>query len=113
MLPKEPYKRIPVILLYAAAIFVGALIIDVVRRGIFWVLHFKPLLQKLDKLLEKLFGDKKETLPESVPADGPAPESDAPAVEIDAPAPENDAPVSENDAPVSENDAPADEDKKE
>lgn len=97
------------ILLYAAAIFVGALIIDVVRRGIFWVLHLKPLLQKLDKLLEKLFGDKKETLPESVPADGPAPESDAPAPEIDAPAPESDAPVSENDAPVSESDAPVSE----
>ena len=43
------------IFLLAAAIFLVCLAVDALRRGLFWLLHLKPLLQKVDKLLEKLF----------------------------------------------------------
>ena len=55
------------IIVLAAAIFVGCGIVDVLRRGLFWLLHIKPLLQKADKLLEKLFaGKEKEKAEEDV-----------------------------------------------
>jgi hypothetical protein len=43
------------IILLASAIFLVCLAVDALRRGLFWLLHLKPLLQKLDKLLEKAF----------------------------------------------------------
>ncbi len=48
------------IILLASAIFLVCLAVDALRRGLFWLLHFKPLLQKVDKLLEKIFDKKKK-----------------------------------------------------
>ena len=48
------------IFLLASAIFLVCLAVDALRRGLFWLIHIKPLLQKLDKRLEMIFDKKKE-----------------------------------------------------
>ena len=53
----------------AALIFVVCGAVDTARRGLFWLIRIKPLLQRADKLLEKLFAGKKETAPEEQAAD--------------------------------------------
>lgn len=58
---KNVFYLAVMILLLAAWIFIVCGIVDVVRRGLFWLIHIKPLLQKLDKALEKLFAGKKKT----------------------------------------------------
>lgn len=47
------------VLVIAAAIFFICFGVDVVRRGLFRLLHLKQLMHRVDSLLERLFGDKK------------------------------------------------------
>ena len=46
------------ILAMAALIFVGCFAVDVIRRGIFWLLHIKPLLNRMDRAIDSILNKK-------------------------------------------------------
>ncbi|MBO4869511.1 MAG: acyltransferase [Clostridia bacterium] len=46
------------ILAMAALIFIGCFAVDVIRRGIFWLLHIKPLLNRMDRAIDSILNKK-------------------------------------------------------
>ena len=62
------------VLLFGLGIFLIGLIIDSIRRGLFWLLHIKPLLKRVDKQLESAFAKKEAPAEQPQSADGEKPE---------------------------------------